>query len=194
MMDVAVSYRGGFNINGSGLTGTLAANPGELKLQASITDANISNGLYFDFGGLLLSIEKPGSFIVDYDVPKKDVRFQFMNSFKFMEKQINFTYTHTRQENRTILDGSLVLDTANKLSANYALDTRNCKLKYSHVHRGLTTLEPTYDFAKNSWDLAVSRRVLDGDVIRASYETSSQILGLEWSWQSMMDKGGRYKY
>ncbi|XP_003549429.2 outer envelope pore protein 24B, chloroplastic-like, partial [Glycine soja] len=44
------------------------------------------------------------------------------------------------------------------------------------------TFEPAYDVAKNTWDFAVSRRVYGGDdTLRASYQTSSRVLGVEWS-------------
>ena len=98
-----------------------------------------------------------------------------------------------RNENRTVLDGTLLLDTANKLSASHELGSVNCKLKYSYVHRGLTTFEPCYDLAKKSWDLAVSRRVLGGDLIKAKYEASSRVLGVEWSCSSLVNDDGRIK-
>lgn len=80
---------------------------------------------------------------------------------------------HSREdENRTILDGTLLLDPTNKISANYVFDSRSLKLRYSYVHRGIATFEPCHDFGKNSWELAVSKTVFDGDVIRASYDTS----------------------
>ena len=88
------------------------------------------------------------------------VQFQFLNTFKVEGKQVNWTYTHERNENRTVLDGTLLLDTTNKLSASHELGSVNCMLKYNYVHRGLTTFEPCYDLANKSWDLAVSRRVL----------------------------------
>ncbi|OMO57960.1 Regulator of chromosome condensation, RCC1 [Corchorus olitorius] len=183
----------GTNGNKKGLATTIVANPGELKLRALASDTNFTDGSTLNFDGLLLSVEKPGSFIIDFDVPRKDVQFQFMNTFKVEGKQVNWTYAHARNENRTVLDGTLFLDTANKLSASHELGSVNCKLKYSYVHRGLTTFEPCYDLANKSWDLAVSRRVLGGDVIKANYETSSRVLGLEWSCSSLVNQDGRIK-
>ncbi|MBA0746638.1 hypothetical protein Gogos_009140 [Gossypium gossypioides] len=98
-----------------------------------------------------------------------------------------------RNDHRTVLDGTLVFDTANKLSARHELGSFNCKLKYSYVHRGLTTFEPCYDLEKKSWDLAVSRRILGGDLIKANYETLSQVLGVEWSCSSLVNEDGRVK-
>ncbi|KAK4795848.1 hypothetical protein SAY86_028174 [Trapa natans] len=157
---------------------------GDFKLRASVTDATLVNGP--SLNGLTLSVEKPGSFIIDYDVPKKDFRFQFMNTVRVAEKPLSLTYIHNKGDNRTILEGTLTFDPCNKFSANYAVGPGNCKLKYSYVHGMLNTFEPSYDFSKNSWDLAVSRKVYGGDVLKATYQTSSRLLGLEWSLNSTL--------
>lgn len=117
----------------------------------------------------------------------QDFRFQFMNTVRVAEKPLNLTYIHSRGDNRTILDGSLIFDSANKVSANYMLGTGNCKLKYTYFHGGLTTFEPSYDLAKNAWDFSVSRKVYGDDVFKASYQTTSNILGLEWSRNSKIN-------
>ncbi|CAI9116721.1 OLC1v1017951C1 [Oldenlandia corymbosa var. corymbosa] len=161
---------------------TVAANAGDLRLRASMTDATVVNGP--SLNGLVLAVEKPGSFIIDYNVPKKDFRFQFTETVRVADKRLNLMYIHSKGDNRTILDGTLVFDSANKVSANHVLGSGNCKLKYSYVHAGLTTFEPSYDFAKNSWDFAVSRKVYGDDVLRAAYQTSSKHLALEWSRKS----------
>ena len=117
-----------------------------------------------------------------------------MNSVRVLDKPLNLTYSHARGDNRTALDGTLVLDPDNKFSANYAFDSGNCKLKYSYVHGGLTTFEPSYDVAKNSWDFAVSQRLYGDDVLKASYQTSSRFLALDWSRNSMYDGGFKVYY
>ena len=48
---------------------TLAVNAGDVNLKASMTDATFGKGP--SFNGLSLSLDKPGSFIIDYNVPKK---------------------------------------------------------------------------------------------------------------------------
>lgn len=166
-------------------TATIAFNAGDFKLRASMTDATVVNGP--SLNGLALAVEKPGSFIFDYNVPKKDFRFQFMNSIRVLEKPLNLNYIHFRGDNRTILDGTLVFDSANKVSANHVLGSRGCKLKYSYVHGGLTTFEPSYDTTKNSWDFAVSRKVYGDDVCRATYQTTSKNLRFEWSRSSKLN-------
>lgn len=116
----------------------------------------------------------------------QDFRFQFMNSIRVAEKPLNLTYIHSKGDARTILDGTLVIDSGNKVSANHVLGTGNTKFKYTYLHSGLTTFEPSYDLGKNAWDFAVSRRVYGYDVFRATYQTSSKNLGLEWSRSSKL--------
>lgn len=48
---------------------TLAFNAGDVKLRASMTDATLVNGP--SLNGLGLAVDKPGSFTIDYNVPKK---------------------------------------------------------------------------------------------------------------------------
>ncbi|CAH2035756.1 unnamed protein product [Thlaspi arvense] len=176
------SCKGKFDVDKSGGGASLSFNAGNVKLRATLTDAIVLAGP--SLNGLSLAVEKPGFFIVDYNVPKKDVRFQFMNTIRIADKPLNLTYIHSRGDNGTIVDGSLVIDRANKLSANYMLGTNNCKLKYTYIHKGIATFEPCYDLAKDSWDFAVSRRFYDSDTVKGTYQTSSKMLGLEWSWNS----------
>ncbi|KAL2521028.1 Outer envelope pore protein 24A [Forsythia ovata] len=164
---------------------TVTANAGDFKLRASMTEATVINGP--SLNGLSLALEKPGFFIIDYNVPKKDFRFQFMNTIRVVDKPLNMTYIHSKGDNRTILDGTLVLDSTNKVSANHVLGTENSKLKYTYVHGGLTTFEPSYDLGKNAWDFTMSRRVYGDDVFRATYQTTSRNLGLEWSRSSKLN-------
>lgn len=163
-------------------TSTVVIPAGDFKLRASMTDATFVNGP--SLNGLSLALEKPGSFIFDYNVPKNDFRFQFMNSLKVLEKPLNMTYIHSYNDNRTALEGTLLLDSANKVSASHMLGSRNGKMKYTYLHKGVTSFEPCYDFGKNAWDFALSRKVYGDDVVKASYQTSSQVLGLEWSRNS----------
>ncbi|VFR01469.1 unnamed protein product [Cuscuta campestris] len=163
-------------------TSTVSVRAGDLNLRASMTDATLVNGP--SLNGLALAVEKPGSFIVDYNVPKKDLRFQFMNTVRVLEKQLKLNYVHFKGDSRTVLDGTLVLDSENKVSANHTIGSRNCKLKYTFLHNGLTTIEPSYDFTKNAWDFSISKRVNGDDVLKAMYETSSKNVTLEWSRNS----------
>ncbi|XP_057962556.1 outer envelope pore protein 24B, chloroplastic-like [Malania oleifera] len=176
------SVKGRCDTEKSGVAGTVAFNAGDIMLRASMTEATFVKGP--SLTGLSLSLDKPGSFVIDYNVPKNDARFQFMNTVRVLEKPLNLAYSHVWRENRTALDGTLVLDSANKVSANYAFDSGNCKLKYSYTHGGIRTFEPCYDLVNNSWDFAVSQRLYRDDVFKASYLSSTKVLGLEWSRNS----------
>ncbi|EPS59114.1 hypothetical protein M569_15695 [Genlisea aurea] len=168
---------------------TVAFNAGDLKLKALITDGTVIEAPTLK--GLALAVEKPGFFIVDYNVPKRDFRFQFMNTVKVAEKPLKLTYIHSKGDGTTTLDGALILDAANKISANHVLGTaNNTKVKYTYVHEGLTTFEHGYDFKKNAWDFSISRRHVD-DLFRATYQTSTKNLGFEWSRESK--SGGTLK-
>lgn len=115
-----------------------------------------------------------------------------MNSVNVLDKPLHLTYTHARRANLTALDGSLVLNPASKVWGRYGFGSGDCKVKYSYVQGGVRTFEPCYDVAKDSWDISVSQRIFDGDVIRAFYRTSSKVLGLELLWQGM-NRDGRFK-
>ncbi|PQQ13614.1 outer envelope pore protein 24B chloroplastic [Prunus yedoensis var. nudiflora] len=146
------SLKGKYETDKSGAAANISVFASDVKFRVSLTDATFAAGP--SLNGLVLAVEKPGSFIVDYNVPKKDFRFQFLNSVRVAGKPLNLNYIHSRGDNRTILDGTLVLDSANKVSANHVLGSRNGKFKYSYLHGGVTTFEPSYDLAKNSWDFA----------------------------------------
>ncbi|KAH0684074.1 hypothetical protein KY289_021826 [Solanum tuberosum] len=186
------SFKARYEPDKAAAAATVAFNAGDLKLRASMTDATVVKGP--SLNGLALAVEKPGLFIVDYNVPKKDIRFQFMNSIKVLEKPLNLNYIHFHGDKRTILDGTLVVDSANKVSANHVMGSGSCKLKYTYVHGGITTFEPIYDTAKNAWDFMVSRKVYGDDVFRATYQTTSRNLGLEWSRSSKLNGSFKLNY
>ncbi|XP_030922825.1 outer envelope pore protein 24B, chloroplastic-like [Quercus robur] len=191
MMLKSVSLRQNYNSENRGFSGTVVVSAGDVDLRASLTD-DISATNWPTLDSLSLSVEKPGSFTIDYDLPNKDVRFQFKKKVKVLEKPLKLTYTHMMGENQTSLNGMLELNSANKLSVDYAFDFGDCKLMYSYAHGGMT-LEPCYDFGKKSLDFTMSQRILDGDLIGASYKTSSKTLGLEWSSNSKYNENLRFK-
>ncbi|XP_031494115.1 outer envelope pore protein 24A, chloroplastic [Nymphaea colorata] len=177
------AVKGKYESHGRPASATLAVNVSNVKLKATVTDATFISGP--SFNGLSLSVEKPGAFIIDYDVPRKDARFQFMNSIRVFEKPLNLTYIHARGSGFTTLEGSLVFDPANKLSTNYVFGSGHCKAKYTFSHGGgVRTFEPCYDLMNNTWDFAASHKVFGGDVIKASYHTPKKLVGLEWSRDS----------
>ncbi|XP_022752233.1 outer envelope pore protein 24A, chloroplastic-like [Durio zibethinus] len=171
------SLKGRYINDKSNAATTLAINGGDVKLLSSMTDSTFVNGP--SLNGLTVAVKKPGFYIIGHDVPKKDLRFQFNNIVRFAKNASKLTYNRGRRDKRTVVDGALVFDPANKVSATYMLGSRNCKLKYSYVLGGVTTLEPCYDLGKNRWDFAISRRVYD-NVFKATYQTWCRNLALEW--------------
>ncbi|ONK76303.1 uncharacterized protein A4U43_C03F26190 [Asparagus officinalis] len=171
----------------SSAVATLAVKSGDVNLKASMTDATFVNGP--SVNGLILSLDKPGSFIIDYNVPKKDFRFQFMNTVKVLEKPVSLTYVHARGDNRTALDTSVAFDPANKVTMSYAFGSGNCKVKYVYAHGEMrrTMIEPCYDVSKNVWDFAMTRKFEGGDSVKATYQTSAKTLGLEWNRDSKVN-------
>lgn len=63
------SVRARYEAEKSSASATLTLKAGDVNLRASMTDATVVNGP--SLNGLGLSIDKPGSFIINYDVPKK---------------------------------------------------------------------------------------------------------------------------
>lgn len=63
------SLKGRYETDKSSAAATLALNAGDIKLRASMTDATVVKGP--SLNGLVLAVEKPGFFIIDYNVPKK---------------------------------------------------------------------------------------------------------------------------
>lgn len=63
------SLKGRYETDKTSAAATVAFNAGDVKLRASMADATVVNGP--SLNGLVLAIEKPGFFVVDYNVPKK---------------------------------------------------------------------------------------------------------------------------
>lgn len=66
---IKASLKGRYDNDVTGAVGTVTVDGGEVLLKASITDASFVNGP--SLNGLSLSLEKPASFIIDYNFPKK---------------------------------------------------------------------------------------------------------------------------
>ncbi|KAG6484386.1 hypothetical protein ZIOFF_052901 [Zingiber officinale] len=182
MRKMKATLKGRYEANkGATAVSTLAVNAGDVRIKASMTDATFIRGP--SLNGLALSVEKPGAFILDYHLPANDVRFQFMNSVRLMDKTVNLTYIHAQGSNRTTLDGSVAFNPSDKVNVSYTFgEPSACKVKYVYAHGelGRTVLEPCYDVSKNAWDFAVTRKFEEGDSLKATYHTSTNNLDLEW--------------
>lgn len=110
-----------------------------------------------------------------------------MSRIRVAEKPLDINYSHYLtysngwQPISTSLGGTLMFDPANIVSANYMFGSRNCKLKYTYLHKGLTTFQPSYDVGDKSWDFAVSRKIYYDDRLTASFQRSTNTLGLQYS-------------
>ncbi|XP_072991907.1 outer envelope pore protein 24, chloroplastic-like [Typha latifolia] len=154
---------------------------GQVKLSTSVKDVALGGSPSLQDASF--SLEKPGSFSVNY--ANKNVTFKFMNSITVLTKAVDFTYTHEHPANRTVVDGTFPFDKGNKMTVNYGLGTGDCKVKYKYERgekeKRQVVVEPTYDVMKDAWDLAVMGTFEDTDVIKATYATKSNVLGVEWS-------------
>lgn len=65
-----------YDVEKNGAAATVGVSAGDVKLRATLTDATLVNGP--SLNGLSLAVEKPGSFIVDYNVAK-NVRSRLPN-------------------------------------------------------------------------------------------------------------------
>ncbi|XVF73697.1 hypothetical protein PTKIN_Ptkin13bG0003300 [Pterospermum kingtungense] len=178
---MSASLKGRYTDDEATAVDTLAVNAGDVKLRA-LTDAKFVNGP--SLNGLTVAVKKPGYFIVDHHAPKKDLRYLFRNTVKFLKHA--FTYSYRRGDKRKVVDGTLVFDSANKVSATYVFGSKNCKLKYSYVLGGVTTFEPCYNLGKKVWDFSISRRVYE-NVFKATYQTRGRNLVLEWLRNSLFN-------
>nr|XP_018682838.1 PREDICTED: outer envelope pore protein 24, chloroplastic-like [Musa acuminata subsp. malaccensis] len=150
------TLKGRYEVNESAsAVATFAIDAGDVRLQASISDATF-----------VLSLEKPGAFILDCHLPTK-----FMNSIRLMENTVNLTYTHAPRDNRAAVDDSVALDFSNKVSVSYSFGTPGaCK-----------------DVSKNAWDFALTRKFEGEDSLEATYHTTNKNLGIEWSKDSIVN-------
>uniref|UniRef100_A0A0E0KLQ6 Outer envelope pore protein 24, chloroplastic n=1 Tax=Oryza punctata TaxID=4537 RepID=A0A0E0KLQ6_ORYPU len=130
---------------------TLAVTPSaaDLRFKASATDAAFARGPSLE--GLTLTLEKPGSFLLDLkphskvttscDLPSprrnrsipissslQDVRFQFMNSALLLDRRVSLTYTHST----TLSPSPAAPPTRTALDCSLNFDPAN-KLNLSHT-------------------------------------------------------------
>ncbi|KAL9241755.1 hypothetical protein vseg_015825 [Gypsophila vaccaria] len=172
-----------YNPDSTAAAANLTVNTSDFKLQASISEAT------FDVGptvsSLVLSLEKPASFSIEYNIPNQDLKFQFTNKGNFYDNEVTTKYTHWIKDNKIALDGTLSLNSKNKLSTNYEIGTKNCKFKYSYYKGdGGTIFEPSYDLSNNSWNFSLCQRFSENKLVKTSFETCTNVLGFEWSQTS----------
>lgn len=97
-----------------------------------------------------------------------------------MKKPVHLRYSHARAHNYTALEGKLELNSDNAVSSRYDFGSGDSKIKYTYSHKGLTTVEPGYNFGSKAWKLAVSQKFNAGDVVKASYKSDKKVLGVDF--------------
>lgn len=75
VMMMKASFKGKFDVDKSGGVASLSFNAGNAKLRATMTDTSLIAGP--SLNGLSLAVEKPGFFIIDYNVPRKVTPFSY---------------------------------------------------------------------------------------------------------------------
>lgn len=70
---------------------TVSVNAGDIKLRATMTDATVVKGP--SLNGLALALEKPGAFIVDYNVPNKVLLACFPHFLPFQLIKIELMFS-----------------------------------------------------------------------------------------------------
>ncbi|KAK1357556.1 Outer envelope pore protein 24, chloroplastic [Heracleum sosnowskyi] len=157
--------------------GTLAFDNSDLNLTAAVADTStlLSGGVSLQS----IALEKPNSFSINYNVPERDVRFQFIKSCNVLKKPVQLRYLHARAPNYTSIGSKFELDSANTVSSKYDFGAGDSKIKYSYSHKGLTMVEPGYNFGTKAWKLAVSHKFNGDDVVKASYKSDQKVLGVD---------------
>ncbi|XP_024396406.1 outer envelope pore protein 24B, chloroplastic [Physcomitrium patens] len=165
-------------------TATLSFPVGDLKLKATCADSTIVPGEGLSSRGVALGVEKPGTFMIDYDMHTQAPRFQFMAGANIAKKPLRLTYIHAQKRNMTVLEGSVSIDTRNKVTGKYSFNTNKGSLKYTYVHGSGATLEPSYDFGTEAWHFAASKKVGPHDHARFCFDAQQSTVGIEWTRDS----------
>lgn len=165
-------------------TATLAFPVGDMKLKATCADNTFSAGGTVSLHGVSFGVEKPGTFMIDYDMQSEAPRFQFMAGASIAEKPVKLTYIHAQKRNATVLEANLAFDPRNKVVGKYSFNTNRGSLKYTYVHTSGATFEPSYDFHTEAWHWAASRKVGSHDNARFCYDAHHSTLGVEWTRDS----------
>ncbi|EFJ17052.1 hypothetical protein SELMODRAFT_115557 [Selaginella moellendorffii] len=173
--------------------GVLTVEAGDLLLRASCTDDTFASGPSLD--GLSLGVEKPGSFLFDYDLGSRSPKFHFSSTANVMgSRTLNLCYTHHQSDpSSTAVEAALTLDPKNKLGLSYDFASQAGRARYSFVHdRSGACLEPAFHLGTKTWDFGVSRKVSKEDSIKATYKGLDKSIVVDWS-RASKDGTGPFK-
>eukprot|EP00245_Coleochaete_scutata_P010844 TRINITY_DN3916_c0_g3_i1.p1 TRINITY_DN3916_c0_g3~~TRINITY_DN3916_c0_g3_i1.p1 ORF type:complete len:214 (+),score=45.26 TRINITY_DN3916_c0_g3_i1:101-742(+) len=180
------SLKAKYDSGSNSASSTIHVSVDDIRIKATCSDSSLKSG--GKLTGVGIGIDKPGAFSLDYELADKAAKFQFSSSATIAAKPVKLTYNHQHKKNLTTLEGTLILDAKNKVTGKYNLKTEKPHLKYSYIHGGNTILEPAYDFEKDSWAFNITHKASSRDTYKASYNSFSKKVGLEWA-RSPVDTG-----
>ncbi|KAG0560443.1 hypothetical protein KC19_10G180400 [Ceratodon purpureus] len=172
-----------YDASANAATATLVLPVGDMKVKATCADNTFAAGAA-SLNGVGFGVEKPGTFMIDYDMQSQAPRFQFMAGASIAQKPLKVTYIHAQKRNATVLEANVAIDPRNKVVGKYSFSTHKGSLKYSYVHSSGATLEPSYDFQTEAWHFAASRKVGSHDNARLCYDAAQSTIGMEWTRDS----------
>eukprot|EP00850_Spirogloea_muscicola_P016071 SM000128S26204 [mRNA] locus=s128:167662:168948:+ [translate_table: standard] len=172
------SVKAAFNSYTQEAIATAAWRVEDLKLKARVTDATFTKDV--GLSGVVVGVEKPGHFLVDYELEHKAPRFQFQNYATVANKPVRVTYNHYHKSGETSLEGEALLDTKNKLTLRHHFHSNKPWVRYSYTHDGRTTVEPSYDFATENWGVGVKQRLDNTDSLKLHYSHYDRRGEIEW--------------
>ncbi|EFJ25035.1 hypothetical protein SELMODRAFT_100718 [Selaginella moellendorffii] len=152
----------------------------DLQLRASCSDRTFvrSAGLK----GLTVGVEKPGSFVLEYDVHEAVPRFQFSGVGRLLNKDVQVSYTHQpKTRDALVVDGILIANPANKLHGRMIFPTNKGHVKMCYVHNGHTSIEPGVEFPSRAWNLGIAHKFPGNHNVKATYDHMVKTVGLAWS-------------
>lgn len=170
---------------------TLGAWVDEVKLKATFTDKSIRHASFQELDEVVLGIEKPGHFMIDYELEKGVFRYQFHSGCKVLGKPVKLTLNHFHGRPSSSLEADVSLDHRNRVIAKQNLFKTSPSLKFSHTYDGKTTLEPSYDFSEKSWAVSLKQSFSKRSFVKVSYHDQSKKAELEW--HQPIDKSGPLK-
>lgn len=180
-----------YNSVGNKLQSTVGVWWDEVKLKLQITEKTLKDAGKVQEDALL-AIEKPGHFIVEHHLHKKDTRLQFHSHADILTKTLKLTFIHHIGPGVTTLEASTAFNRQNKLTLKHNFAKSGPLVKYELNKFGYA-LEPQYDFGlgkSNAWGLSLKSGI-GKNFFKATYIHHKQEAELEV--QRMTGRGGPIK-
>ncbi|GBG62040.1 hypothetical protein CBR_g28516 [Chara braunii] len=168
---------------------------GDMRLKASFNDETLVKGVLerSQVTGLVLGVEKPLAFAIDYDVGNKSPRFQFRSTTTVGGKTVKWLFNHAPARNTTAVDVSTAIDKSgvNTVGVKYDFAKQSAGVRFSRVFPSGTIVEPSFDFGTKSWSVMMTHTIAGGDSLLATYDSQANLLLLNWGRAS--EAGGAFR-